>query len=462
MSNLVIPTIKPTWKQHEAYEALRDPFVRFVFFGGGAGGGKSWLGSEWLMTNCYFMPGSRWFIGREELSRLMKSSYVTFQKVCSFHKIPQEDWRLDGKYNYIEFQNGSRIDLLDLAFQPRDPEFQRFGSLEYTGGWIEEIGEVQFGAFDVLKSRVGRHLNREYKYTPKLLGTCNPIKNWVYREIYKPNKENRLPKEYRFIQSLYKDNPWTAEEYGEALKQIKNPATKQRLMYGNWEYDDDPNTLISIKAINDLFTNTIEDSDKKYLSADIARYGQDKTVVYVWQGFKIIKIYVREKQGIDQTSSWIKKILSEEKIPYSQAIIDEDGVGGGVVDTLRGVNGFVNNSSPLTYLGEEENYQNLKTQCSFHLAEKINNHKIAIVCDDYSVRDLIVEELEQIKQKDADKEGKLKIIPKEEVKELIGRSPDHADGIMMRMWFELDHELKHQKAKQKRDKSATKNYSRKW
>ena len=34
-------------------------------------------------------------------------------------------------------------------------------------------------------------------------------------------------------------------------------------------------------------------------------------------------------------------------------------------------------------------------------------------------------------------EGKLKIAPKEEIKEMIGRSPDFPDVMMMRMIFEL-------------------------
>ena len=38
---------------------------------------------------------------------------------------------------------------------------------------------------------------------------------------------------------------------------------------------------------------------------------------------------------------------------------------------------------------------------------------------------------------DIDKDGKQSIVPKERVKELIGRSPDEWDSIMMRYWFAL-------------------------
>ena len=51
-------------------------------------------------------------------------------------------------------------------------------------------------------------------------------------------------------------------------------------------------------------------------------------------------------------------------------------------------------------------------------------------------KEMLIEELEIIKSKDMDKDGKLKVRSKEEVKQDIGRSPDFSDTLMMRMWFE--------------------------
>src|SRR5690606_37609729 len=120
----------------------------------------------------------------------------------------------------------------------------------------------------------------------------------------------------------------------------------------------------------------------------------------------------------------------------SDTIVDEDGVGGGVVDIL-GCIGFVNNSKPLPNpeTGDDENYQNLKTQMYYALAKKIQEGGMYVKCVDGDEQDKIVKELEQVKQYNMDKDGKKQILPKDKVKELIGRSPDHSDNLMMRMWF---------------------------
>ena len=429
--------LQPTPKQHLAYQAWDDPNILFLLFGGGAGGGKSWWICEKRIKEAYQFAGIKSFIARKELKRLMASTFVTFTKVCQHYQVPKDDWKLNGQYNYIEFKNGSRIDLLDVDYQPADPLFERLGSLEYTNGDIEEAGEIHSMAFDVLKSRVGRHMNKEFGIGGKIGLTANPTKNFLYSLFYRPHKEGRLPKQYCFIQSLYGDNEYTAQEYGKMLSEIKDKSTLERLKYGNWEYDADPSVLIEYDAIIDFFTNVGEEG-KKYLTADIARYGQDKTVIGCWDGLKLYKIIEAIKKGIDETANLIRNTLTQENIPRSQGLVDEDGIGGGVVDILKGIKGFIANSSPLD---EQHNapvsYRNLKAQCSYLLADKMNQRKMACAIENEAQRQAIIEELQQIRSKDADKDNKRQVMPKEDVKERIQRSPDFSDMIMMRMYFEL-------------------------
>ena len=66
------------------------------------------------------------------------------------------------------------------------------------------------------------------------------------------------------------------------------------------------------------------------------------------------------------------------------------------------------------------NFQNLKAQCAFKLAELVETHRIA--AETSGDQDEIIENVGQIKQKkDMDKDGKLKIIGKDEIREALGR-----------------------------------------
>jgi len=426
------PTIRPTIKQDKFWQLWQDDRTRYPLFGGGAGGGKTWCICEISLTQCYQYPGIKSFIARKELKRLMQSAFITFSKVCAHHKIPQGDWHLDGKYNVIVFNNGSKIDLLDCDFLPSDPLFERFGSLEYTNGFVEEAGEIQALAFDVLKTRVGRHRNEEFNLLGKIGLTANPTKNFLYRTFYKPWKAGELPPDYAFIQALYSDNPHTADIYGQQLSSISDRATRERLMIGNWDYDDDPATLIPFEAITDLESNTVQ-TGSPALIVDVARFGQDRTVFTRWDGREAVNITVRQKQSTEATEQEIKKMASENRIPYSRIVVDEDGVGGGIVDHLPGVKGFVANSRAIN----DANFANLKSQCAFTLAEEMKKRALRAKLVDVSIKDSLHEELSQLRAKNPDKDAKLRVEPKDEMKERLGRSPDLLDTFIMRMYLDL-------------------------
>ena len=435
------PLIKPTLKQHQAWEILRDDHTTVLAFGGGSGGGKSWLGCEWLMTNCFFYPGTKWFMGRNELKRLRESTLETWHKMLKHHKInPDALYSYNGQDHVFKFHNGSRIDCLELRYLPSDPLYERFGSLEFTGGWIEEGGEVHAGAIDTLKTRIGRTLNTKYKLHSKLLITCNPKKNWLYTDFYKPFKSGTLPNDHAFIQSLVNDNQYNETEYIHNLENIKDKGRKERLLYGNWEYDDDPASLMDYDSITDLFTNSHVGKGSrgaKYVTVDVARLGKDKTVIRLWHGWTVVRTVVMKKKRTNEVADRIKELAKQYDIPRSHIAIDEDGIGGGVVDQLPGCKGFVNNSRPIEVKDDTANYGNLKAQCTFMFCEYVTEKKIWVICHDQDERNETIEELEQIKEKDIDKDGKKYVIPKEKLIQVLGRSPDYFDSLMIRMYFVL-------------------------
>ena len=138
-------------------------------------------------------------------------------------------------------------------------------------------------------------------------------------------------------------------------------------------------------------------------------------------------------------NSFIRWLQHQYWIKNSHTLCDEDWVGWWVVDQLW-CKWFVNNSSPILSDEEKEirNYKNLKDQCYFELEPIISSWKMKLIVSNDNDKETIIEELDVIKQKNPDKGWKLQILTKEEIKQLINRSPDFADSIAMRMWFELN------------------------
>ena len=431
-------------KQEIAINRLTDNSTVEVAYGGGAGGGKTWLGCEWLLFMCLAYPNTKYFIGREELKRIRLSTYITFVKVCKAYRF--DEYKTNFQDNIIIFDNGSKIDMIDLQRTPKDPLFERFGSLEYTCGFIEEAGEVDFSAFDVIKTRIGRQLNKDYGITPTILTTLNPKKNWCHERYWQPFKNGELSEDKVFIQSLVGDNPFIDKSYIDNLNNITDPIKKQRLLYGNFDYDDDESVLIQFNKIQDAFTNTFVEDGEMYISSDVA-VTNDSFVCVVWSGLKIIDISAIKNASkpistLTASGEWVNKIdftplLNEYerlsvkyKVPRSNIIYDADGIGHKLRTFLKGAVGLNNGVPPI-----DKSFFNLKTELYYRFAEMINANEIFISPSiDSSIKERLIKEIGGIRRASEIGE-KLRIMPKSEVKQLIGHSPDITDAIVYRLLF---------------------------
>lgn len=423
-------------KQRECAIAWMNPDVKEIIYGGAKGGAKSYTGCSLIFSDAFTYPETRYFIARKQLNDLRKFTVPSILEVFAHWGIQSDMYNYNGQDNVYTLENGSKVFLLDAKYLPSDPTYIRFGSVQMTRGWIEEAGEFEESAKDNLFISCGRWKNDVYNLPLKLLQTCNPAKNYLYKD-YREYRAGTLPKEKAFIQAFPEDNKKLPAGYVENLHRVLKGAQKQRLLFGNWEYDDSPDALIPYEKIQDLFTNSQvkKESDDMYLTADIARMGSDKAVIWIWRGWEVISEIEFAQCTLDELIATITAQKNKWNIPNSNMIADEDGVGGGVVDVL-GIKGFVNNSKPK----HGENYQNFKTQCYYNYARRVCAGGVYISCDlSTKQKELIVEEHEQIKSYKTDIDGKLRIIPKEQVKDNIGHSPDYTDGLMMREAFEFEY-----------------------
>ena len=164
-----------------------------------------------------------------------------------------------------------------------------------------------------------------------------------------------------------------------------------------------------------------------YITADIARLGQDKTVIVVWNGWTVVEIVVLTHSRIDETTAIIRELIHAHNVRLSNVLADEDGLGGGVVDNLR-CRGFKNGSSAI----KKDVFTNLKTECYYTLAKVVEDGKITILATQHKER--IIKELEAVKRYRSDADSKNRVTPKEEIKRIHRRHIKQIKNTTLCMW----------------------------
>ena len=246
------------------------------------------------------------------------------------------------------------------------------------------------------------------------------------------------------------DNPFIPpEEIAKAKAEMDYDTFRQEM---EAEYIDNQGSLFIYDALVDIFTNTITKTTDKYLIVDIADDGSDKTVFSFWEGLEEYRREEFDRLNTEMIIGKIREYASLDRIPFSNIAVDAIGVGASVASNslLDGIIGYKSSFAPiktdvniikLPNAGYLENpiqplvsdYKNLRSQCVFTLSEYVNNHKIASrVTGD--MREKIIEEL-AVYQDASKGDGKRLATQKEDVRAILGRSPDHSDTFIMRMYF---------------------------
>lgn len=423
--------IKLTKKQSETFKILLDKEHREVLYGGAKGSGKSYLGTVWVLYMCVTYPNIRALIGRTVLTQLRVTTIKTLMDLFKTCGITQEHYVYNQQSNELKFYNGSEIVFRDLQYNPSDPNYDSLGGLELTIAFIDEVAQVSRQAYDVVRSLLRYKIN-EYKLTPKLFMSCNPSQSWLKQEFYLPHIQGTLDKNKIFIQALPTDNKYLPAEYLDILRNLP-PKQMKRLYLGDWNYEQEQDSLFDFDTISSsVFRNAPNPDDKKFMSVDVARFGSDRSVVVIWVGNVITEILIYSKLSTTELSSEIRDLIGKYGIHPQNIVVDSDGVGGGVADQIRGKN-FVNNSGPL----HKQNYTNLKSQCYIKLSEMFKEGLISINVMDPNTIDTLTQELLSVRLKDTDKDNKIGVHSKDEMKKILGTSPDLADAVMMKMLYEV-------------------------
>lgn len=322
-------------KQTLAWEYLEDKNTNELLYGGGAGGGKSYLGCIWHIYRRTTYAGSRGLIGRAKIAILEQSTLVTLFKVATLM-----GYRQGVHYNYnsqkhtINWANGSQTVLKDLFLYPSDPDFASLGSTEYTDAFIDEVTEITLKAFEIVSTRIRWNLD-QYGLVPKLLCTGNPADGFVKeRFIEKDGDFVELKEHQKFVQSLVSENPDEQFKilYIKQLERLTSDYDKQRLLNGDWNATREVQSAFAIqwddkKHISDL---AIFDTKRQLIiSIDFNLTPFCVTFHHFWHDQDGVHGHQFDEAEIKQGSipAMIELIKTRYQSSLSNAIITGDAMG---------------------------------------------------------------------------------------------------------------------------------------
>ena len=236
----------------------------------------------------------------------------------------------------------------------------------------------------------------------------------------------------------------------------QDEVTKHALLNKCWKALQDDLALVDYNSLNSITSNYLDNKKAlKYISIDIAWFWKDLAVLKVWQWFEVLRIEIWKKSAPEDLLEAIERNRKNFKIPKHRVVYDHDWMGWWLA--WKNYIAFKWDDPARKYNWVKDNYKNLKTQCYYRIIENVVNEDLMKITEteiyvdwkktnviilkkkkEFEVMKLIKDDLKAIKRAKIDMEWKKQINTKAEQKNILWRSPDFWDTIMMRFIFELE------------------------
>ncbi|HBF1431805.1 TPA: terminase B, partial [Clostridioides difficile] len=259
------------------------------------------------------------------------------------------------------------------------------------------------------------------------------------------NRDRDLYKTFK-VSSL--DSPRTSKDNIEMLKRKYHEGSDPWRVRVLGEFPKgESDSLISLEAVETSTIREVNISNDYILNigADIARYGDDETIIAPRIGGKVFDLLTYSKKDTMETVGNILRAVDKFKNMYHQINrvkikTDDDGLGAGVTDRLKEVirherlkyevipiqNGSSAIEKDKYYNKASEMWDNMREELDANLSSFIQNKEAIIQLPN---DDKLIKQLSNRKYT-VDSKGKIQIESKKEMKKRIGESPDRADAVI--------------------------------
>lgn len=199
------------------------------------------------------------------------------------------------------------------------------------------------------------------------------------------------------------------------------------------EFPGEGDTAFFPQAIINLAHETtfkLDSNIKPVLGVDIARYGQDESVVFLNQGGNCRLLDSWAKTGTVESARRIHRLANDSGA--SQVRIDASGIGGAVFDMLQQLEEFDKKLYSLigvdggTRSTDKRRWANSRTQNHDTLRELMASGRIDLDFDDRELTDQLL----GVTYRFTASNGSIQITPKDEMRTVMDGSPDRLDALI--------------------------------
>ena len=375
------------------------------------GTGKTMVAILKAMDLSIRYPGNQGLILRKNFTDLKDSTMSDFEKYTGI--------KVKVQSKSVELPNGSKI-----LFHHADELAGVVQNINLGWFFIEQAEE--FDSEEVFQKLRGRLRRADCQRQGIIIANTNGH-NWVWR-LWKQKPTDG----FHLIEAKTEDNAINLPaDFIEDLKAMgeQSPSHYRRFVLNSWEDVDTADKVIPYDKILSAVDRDLRDyaGDAIVISCDPAEFGDDKTVIYVFKGLKVIDSLILAKKPLMETAGHIMAMY--HKYGAQSIGIDDIGVGAGVRSRLVELKAPVVGINTGRKANNEVRFNRLKDEIWMHASELFKDEYVSIPKDDMLIEELAAQNYSMTSN------GKVQLARKIDVKKELGHSPDRADALVIGLWI---------------------------
>lgn len=374
----------------------------------GRSSGKSYIAS--LIAALRLKEGKRIFVWAQDFAALSENLFVEIMK-----RLDEMGIKYKHNANSHKITCGKTGVIYGLSYE----------NVEKCRGFTEiEIAicdEIAMAPADFLS--IMTFCMRGKNIKPKIYAMTTPRMNSWWNQYIKKADPNKIEIIHATMKTLLEKEIITQETVDLIKSTCIDDKMYRQEMLGEMVDDSDAGTIFSMNLLTTASQKCFNDVDGYCIGIDCSGLGKDSNVIIVRNQSKILEIIERTTISENEMAHLVKSIVDTRGADKLSHICIDEAFGLGLNERLRELDLY---PTLVPFAGAPTNkaFANNRAEMYMNLKKGIETNGLG------GINEELFRELQATKYI-LNNSNKIQLIPKEEIKLNIGRSPDLADALAL-------------------------------